>query len=176
VRLITPGIYTTFDGEYRVEKIRLAGGDPSQDDQWDVYRQHEPGVTLDTLDQRATAISAGHDSLAAAIAALAAVCGESQVVACIKECAFIRVPARDLRPGQLVDLDGDEFADHLLEPRRYEWELTEVCAVERETAACIRVDFENDSVGFPPAHELKVLDPGVRPPACEPGDAPGRQQ
>lgn len=171
VRLITPGIYTTFDGQYRVENLRLASGDPSQDDQWDVYRQHEPGVTADTLDPRATAISSGHDSLAEAIAALGAVCGENQVVGCIKECAFTRVPVRDVRRGQLVDLEGDEFADPQLEHRRYEWELMEVCAVERETDGCIRVDFEDDSVGFPAAHELKVLAPGA-------GEArsPGGQQ
>lgn len=157
VRLITPGIYTTFDGKYRVENIRVANGDRSQQDQWDLYLQHEPGVTLDTLDQRATAISVGHDSLEDAIAALAAIYGESRVVACIKECVFHPVVVRSVKPGQLADLEEDEFAEPLLEHRRYEWELIEVMAAERESPDCVRVDFDEESIGFPANHLLKVL-------------------
>ena len=37
----------------------------------------------------------------------------------------------------------------------------EVWAVERVTDGCIRVDFEDDSIGFPAAHELKVLVPAT---------------
>jgi hypothetical protein len=157
LRLITPGIYTTYDGKYRVENLRVASGDPIQADQWEVYLQHEPGVTLDTLDQRATAMSVGHDRLDDAIAALCTICGDSQAAACIKECAFTYLPAAFVEAGQLVDLEKDEYADPLSEHRRYEWELIEVMDIERESADCARIGFDGVSVGFPATHLLKVL-------------------
>lgn len=156
LRLITPGIYTTYDGKYRVENLRVASGDQTQDDQWDVYLQNAPGITLDTLDQRATAAS-GHKRLADAIEALCGICGDSQAAACTKENAFTYLPASDVRAGQLVDLEGDEFADPLLDHRRYYWELIEVMDVERESPDCVRIDFDGESVGFPTNHLLKVV-------------------
>jgi hypothetical protein len=169
MRFITPGIYTTFDGDYRVENIRVASADRSQQDQWEIYLQHDPGVTLDTLDQHATHISGAHPSLDDAIAMLATICGENQVAACIKEGAFTSLPVGEVRPGQLVDLEEDPFADPLREHRRYEWELIEVIAIEQETADCIRLDFDDDSIGFPAAHALKVLDQRTEAATGRPG-------
>ncbi|MGH2904893.1 MAG: hypothetical protein ACRDK7_15125 [Solirubrobacteraceae bacterium] len=158
VRLIAPGIYTTFDGRYRVENLHVATGDPGQQDIWDIYRQHKPGVSADTLDPHATALSAGHLSLDDARQALLGICGEDYLVSgCVKECAFTTITAADIRTGLLVDLEGDPFADDLHEHTRYEWELMEVWRVKRESPDCIRVDFEEDSVGFPADHRLRVI-------------------
>ncbi len=156
VRLIAPGIYTTFDGEYRIENIRIATGAPDQENTWGLYLQHEPGVTPDTLDQRAAWIS-DHDTLDGAIRALAEIKGESEVSTCLKECQVVPVQACDLRPGQLVDLEEDPFADPLSDHRRYEWEFMEVMEVVRESGTCVRVDFDDDSIGFPADHVLTVL-------------------
>jgi hypothetical protein len=168
VRLIAPGIYTTFDGEYRIENIRVASGDLDQESKWALYLQHEPGVTPDTLDQRASFIS-DHDTLDDAIQSLAHIKGENHVSACFKECPVVPVKARDLRPGQLVDLEEDAIADPLLDHRRYEWEFMEVMEAVPETDACIRVEFDGVSIRFPADHVLAVLNderperPGPQP-------------
>lgn len=59
-----------------------------------------------------------------------------------------------LRPGDLVDLEGDVYAGGL---PGVEYELATVVDVEQETPGCVRVDFEGlDSVGFPTDHKLRV--------------------
>jgi hypothetical protein len=167
-RLIAPGIYTTFDGEYRIENIRIASGDPEQENKWGLYLQREPGVTPDTLDQRAESVS-DHDTLDDAIRALAEIQGEQPLSTCLKECRVMPVAAGEVRPGQLVDLEEDPFADPQLDHRRYEWEYMEVMGVERETDVCVRVDFDGASVAFPAEHTLSVLSnersgtPGAQP-------------
>jgi hypothetical protein len=158
VRLIAPGIYTTFDGRYRVENLHVATGDPGQQDIWDIYRQHNLGASADTLDAHAAAVSCGHLSLDEVRQVLRRVCGEDSVSGAIKECAFTTITAADLRAGLLVDLGGDPFADDLRDHTRYEWELMEVWRVQRESPDCIRVDFEDDSVGFPAEHRLRVIE------------------
>jgi hypothetical protein len=155
--MIAPGIYTTFDGRYRVENIRVATGDPNQQDTWEIYLQHEPGVTSDTLDERAIFVSGNHTVLKDATQALIGIYGENLVSGCVKECAYTPEPVEQLRPGQLVDLAGDPFADPHQDHPRYEWEFMEVVEVERESPNCIRVAFEDDSIGFPPSHVLKVI-------------------
>jgi hypothetical protein len=79
------------------------------------------------------------------------------------DCATRR-PVTELRPGDRVDLQLDAIADaggwaavengeswiaNTSHPEwEFEWEV--VAAVERETADCIRVDFESGfSCGFP---------------------------
>jgi hypothetical protein len=157
LRLITPGIYTTFDGSYRVENTRVATGDPTQPDTWEIYLQHEPGVSIPTLDQHATLISGEHRTLNDATDTLATIYGKNLVSACVKECACTPVPVEQLRPGQLVDLEGDPFADQYREHRRYEWEFMEVIETERKSPGCIRVAFAYDTIGFPPTHIVQVL-------------------
>lgn len=63
--------------------------------------------------------------------------------------------AAELKPGDLVDLEHDPYADdgHHLE---FESEYQLVLDVERETPDCVRVDFEGLSCGFPPGHLFKV--------------------
>ncbi len=157
LRLIAPGIYTTFDGRYRVENIRVATGDPTQQDTWEIYLQHEPGVTTDTLDQHATLISAGHSALKDATDTLAMIYGENLVAGCVKDCACTPLPVEQIRPGQLVDLDGDPFADQHRDHRRYEWEFMEGLETEPESPDRIRVASQDDTVGFPSTHIVRVL-------------------
>lgn len=63
----------------------------------------------------------------------------------------------ELQSGDLVDLQGDRYADNGSHPE-LEFEYCEVDTVERETADCIRVDFLNICVGFPPDHRVEVVD------------------
>jgi hypothetical protein len=64
------------------------------------------------------------------------------------------VQVSELRVGDLVDLEGDPYADPRRDPMNcFEFELAEVASVERETADCVAVGFEGfDVVGFPPHH------------------------
>lgn len=64
----------------------------------------------------------------------------------------------DLSVGDLVDLEGDPYADpgkDSMSPFIYEYERVD--NVERETADCIRIDFNSTSIGFPPNHLLRVV-------------------
>jgi hypothetical protein len=62
----------------------------------------------------------------------------------------------DLIPGDMVDLEGDTFADPDLCPA-FECELCLVAGSEQETPKCIRIDFEGlNSIGFPPNHRVKI--------------------
>ena len=74
---------------------------------------------------------------------------------------------RDLRPGDRVDLQNNEFADPLgfagngdeseaCARNGWAYEFAEVLEIEPETAGCIRVDFNNFSCGFPPDHWIDV--------------------
>ena len=73
---------------------------------------------------------------------------------------MIQIQARDLRVGDMVDLEGDKYADLLRNHPAFESELQEVCSIEREIGAwgeCFAVGFEGfDVVGFPPDHKLRV--------------------
>lgn len=66
-------------------------------------------------------------------------------------------PVIELRPGDLVDLEGDAFADPEYRNPAFPFELAAVAAVERETFDCVAVAFEGfDVVGFPPSHFVQV--------------------
>jgi hypothetical protein len=70
------------------------------------------------------------------------------------------VKAKDLKAGDLVDLEGDAYADPNHDNWRYSIEHGEVETVEWETQECVAVYFTNGSVvGFPPDHELRVRTP-----------------
>lgn len=64
--------------------------------------------------------------------------------------------AKDLRAGDMIDLEGDHYADPTHNPA-YECELCLVAGAEVETPECVRIDFEGlSSIGFPPDHLLSV--------------------
>lgn len=63
----------------------------------------------------------------------------------------------DLLPGDLVDLEGDKFADPKRDHIQFQTEYVVVDTVERETPACTAVYFEGfDCVGFPADYRVKV--------------------
>jgi len=67
------------------------------------------------------------------------------------------VAIRDLKPGDLIDLAGDAWADPNGDIISYECEYATVAAVEIETPDCTCVHFEGDaSVGFPPNHMVPI--------------------
>jgi hypothetical protein len=67
--------------------------------------------------------------------------------------------ASDLVSGDSIDLEDDKYADPDGDNPYYESNYVIVDAIELETPGCVRVDFEgSSSVGFPPEHELKVLE------------------
>lgn len=68
------------------------------------------------------------------------------------------VPVLELREGMLVDLHKDPYADPSGDNPVFDCEYVMVAGVERETNACVRVDFEGeDSVGFPIDHTLPAV-------------------
>lgn len=73
---------------------------------------------------------------------------------------YPKKPVEELRPGDVIDLQGDPYADP---PGNefaawYECELVEVASVERETPDCTVVGIEGGPglIGFPAGHELPV--------------------
>jgi len=63
----------------------------------------------------------------------------------------------DLKIGDLVDLEGDRYADPNRDHISFGFEYQEVATIEHETPDCIAVGFEGfDVVGFPPWHMVKV--------------------
>ena len=69
-----------------------------------------------------------------------------------------RQTVETLRPGDLVDLEGDPYADPLAD-HPYDTEHLTVADIVRETPYCYVVHFEGGpSVGFPPDHTLPVGD------------------
>lgn len=68
------------------------------------------------------------------------------------------IPVCELRPGDLVDLEGDLIADPDATNPWYPYEYMEVIAVTEETPACTLVAFDSALVGFPPWHFVEVLE------------------
>ncbi|AXK43829.1 hypothetical protein [Erythrobacter aureus] len=69
------------------------------------------------------------------------------------------VAAKNIREGDVLDLEGDEFADRPTDDHanNFEYEYQPVHEVERETADCIRIGGDGWLVGFPEDHLLKVI-------------------
>ena len=68
------------------------------------------------------------------------------------------VPVPMLRTGDVVDLEGDAYADPERRHICFQFEGAVVIAVERESAACVAVTFEGfDTVGFPTGHLRRSL-------------------
>ena len=68
------------------------------------------------------------------------------------------VLVRHLRPGDLVDLEGDAHADPVRRNPILPFEGLVVVHVTRETPDCIAVHFEGfDVVGFPAHHRVRLM-------------------
>lgn len=69
------------------------------------------------------------------------------------------VMAKDVKVGDLVDLEGDPYADPDSDILYFQDQYMEVGEVDQETPECVAIGFEGfDLVGFPTDHELKVVD------------------
>ncbi len=69
------------------------------------------------------------------------------------------VMAKNVKVGDLVDLEGDEYADPDYDKTWMLYLFAEVTDVEQETPECVAIGFEGfDLVGFPTDHELRVMD------------------
>lgn len=68
------------------------------------------------------------------------------------------IAVSDLYPGDMLDLEGDPFADKTEDgaPNPFEFEKAVVESVEPETADCTLVTSELVNCGFPPDHKVKV--------------------
>lgn len=71
--------------------------------------------------------------------------------------------AHQLIPGDLVDLEGDKYADPNGDDTLMEFEYAVVERVERETPECVVVHTDQSSFGCPPDHVVKLA-----PPDCQP--------
>ena len=70
---------------------------------------------------------------------------------------MIKVPAKDIKPGMQVDLEGDPYADPEQDNQAFVCCYHEVSQVVREASGCVAIAFEGfDLVGFPPEHLLSV--------------------
>lgn len=66
------------------------------------------------------------------------------------------VRADQLRPGDLVDLEKDPYADRDRE-RAYKFEYAEVIGTELEYETCLRVDLEGyGAFACPPGHQVPL--------------------
>lgn len=85
----------------------------------------------------------------------------------------MKVRADNLKPGDLIDLEGDEYAtmapttsqgvlgsreleDHDLTVSTFEFEYAEVESVVAETAECVVVHTDATSFGCPPDHMIEL--------------------
>lgn len=64
---------------------------------------------------------------------------------------------KDLKPGDLVDLEGDCIADPSSDKSLLANEYQEVVSIEIETPTCTLVYFSDFVSGFPPEHLVKVM-------------------
>lgn len=63
---------------------------------------------------------------------------------------------RDLKPGMLLNLEGDPYADPDHDNVYLEYEFQVVVTVEEETPECVVVYCENFTCAFPPDHDVEV--------------------
>lgn len=66
--------------------------------------------------------------------------------------------ADELRPGDLIDLEGDKFVDPGANIPKFASQYQLLNAVDHETPKCVAVWIDgHDCVGFPPDHVLKTI-------------------
>jgi hypothetical protein len=69
------------------------------------------------------------------------------------------VAIKDLKAGDLIDLENDRYADPDGVKVEYQSEYSEVDEIDQETDTCIVVYFTStQAVGFPPDHKVKRED------------------
>lgn len=69
----------------------------------------------------------------------------------------MRIPAHMIQVGDLVDLEGDAYADPRSDNPYFRCELATVASIDAETSNCIAIGVEGfDVVGFPADHLLNV--------------------
>jgi hypothetical protein len=74
--------------------------------------------------------------------------------------SFTAKPASALRVGDLIDLQGDVFADPSHENRYFASAWQTVATIEPEGDGCVAVGIEGfDVVGFPSGHYVRVRNP-----------------
>lgn len=74
---------------------------------------------------------------------------------------FMAVPAADLRPGDLIDLEGDVFADPARDRADLQFEFQRVERCDREAGDCVAVYIAGvDCFGFPPGHHVRRIAQG----------------
>lgn len=56
-----------------------------------------------------------------------------------------------------VDFEGDRYADPDHDSESFPFELATIVDIEVETADCVRIDYDNGSVGVPFGHTLKEV-------------------
>lgn len=79
---------------------------------------------------------------------------------CLMERRPMALSAADVQVGDLVDLEGDQFAAGADKANAFASELQQVVHVDRETDDCVAIGFEGvDIIGFPVDHEMKVERP-----------------
>ena len=64
---------------------------------------------------------------------------------------------QDLQAGDIVDLEGDKFADPAHNKVELQFEGQTVVTYDWETTQCICVYFESFTCGFPPDHMLPII-------------------
>ena len=78
--------------------------------------------------------------------------------------------AEDIRPGMLIDLEGDEYADPYYKSddadadanNLFAYEYPVVENVEKENDVVVRIDTNHGSFGFPVDHDIYVDWEGTR--------------
>ena len=72
------------------------------------------------------------------------------------------IDAKDLKPGMVIDLEGDPYADPYADPNgeelQYESEYAVVDEITSETDDCMLVTLsDGQQIGFPPEHSLLFI-------------------
>jgi len=68
------------------------------------------------------------------------------------------IEVKNLKDGDIIDLEGDRFAfneDDFSDVLSYLY--LEVFGIENETPECTRVDTDLHSYGFPPNHKVRLI-------------------
>ena len=72
----------------------------------------------------------------------------------------LRLPASEIKPGHILDLEGDPFADPDDDDEHsnsFEFEYAHVWEATRETEDCVALGGDSWFVGFPPDHLMTVV-------------------
>jgi len=65
--------------------------------------------------------------------------------------------ASNIQPNDLLDLEGDQYADSNDDDPILRYEHAVVTNTEQETIDCVRIDTQHGSYGFPTDHKIRVV-------------------